>query len=312
MTGQPLPSRTREQQQVRLRRKIVPLLFLLPASILLAVFVLYPVVSTIYLSFLNQQGEFVGLGNYATIFGDSDFWNPQNLAQGKPPPYGALIHNGIWVLVHLPLSLLFGLLLAVLLRDIKGGAIIKSTVFLGVVIPMIVGGVLLRFIYDVRAGIFNAFLTSIGLDYLVRTWTAYPDTILIALILGSVWIWTGFSMIVYSAGLEGIPVELFEAAKIDGTSRWRTFWRITVPMLKPATIVVVTMTLLWELKIFDIVWVVQQGGPSGGSMVMSVLMYLSAFLNIPQEFHIASAIATMLTIMTFGFAAYLVYKMVKS
>lgn len=297
---------------MRLRRKIIPLLFLLPASILLTVFVLYPVISTIYLSFLNQQGEFVGLGNYATVFGNSYFWSPQNLAEGRPPPYGALIHNGIWVLIHLPLSLFFGLLLAVLLRDVKGGAIIKSTVFLGVVIPMIVGGVLLRFIYEDDAGIVNAFLRFIGLGSLARTWTAYPDTILIALILGSVWIWTGFSMIVYSAGLEGIPVELFEAAKIDGASRWRTFWRITVPMLKPATIVVITMTLLWEFKIFDIVWVIQQGGPAGGSMVMAVLMYLMAFISLQPNYHIAAAIATMLTIMTFGFASYLVYKMVKS
>ena len=297
---------------MRLRRKIIPLLFLLPASILLAVFVLYPVVNTIYLSFFNNKGEFVGAGNYASVFGDSFFWNPQNLAAGRPPPYGALIHNGIWVLVHLPLSLFFGLLLAVLLRDVKGGAIIKSTVFLGVVIPMIVGGVLLRFIYQDNAGVVNGFLRFIGLGYLTRTWTAYPDTILVALIVGSVWIWTGFSMIVYSAGLEGIPVELFEAAKIDGASRWRTFWRITVPMLKPATIVVLTMTLLWELKIFDIVWVIQQGGPAGGSMVMAVLIYLSAFVNLPPDYHVASAIATMLTILTFGFAAYLVYKMVKS
>jgi len=297
---------------MRLRRKIIPLLFLLPASILLTVFVLYPVVSTIYLSFLNQQGEFAGLENYGTVFGNTAFWNPENLLEGRPPPYGALIHNGIWVLVHLPLSLFFGLLLAVLLRDVKGGAIIKSIVFLGVVIPMIVGGILLRFIYEDDAGIVNAFLRFIGLGSLARTWTAYPDTILVALIVGSVWIWTGFSMIVYSAGLESIPVELFEAAKIDGTSRWRTFWRITVPMLKPATIVVITMTLLWELKIFDIVWVIQQGGPSGGSMVMAVLMYLMAFVNLRPDFHIASAIATMLTIMTFGFASYLVYKMVKS
>lgn len=297
---------------MRLRRNVVPLLFLLPASILLVVFVLYPVVGTIYMSFLNRQGEFVGLGNYAAVFEDRDFWSPQNLAAGRPPPYGALIHNGMWVLVHLPLSLFFGLLLAVLLRDVKGGALIKSTVFLGVVIPMIVGGVLLRFIYEDDAGVVNAFLRFVGLGYLTRTWTAYPDTILIALILGSVWIWTGFSMIVYSAGLEGIPVELFEAAKIDGASRWRTFWRITVPMLKPATIVVITMTLLWEFKIFDIVWVIQQGGPSGGSMVMAVKMYLMAFINLRPDFHIASAIATMLTIMTFGFASYLVYKMVKS
>jgi multiple sugar transport system permease protein len=297
---------------MRFRQKIIPLLFFLPASVLLAVFVLYPVVSTIYLSFVNQQGEFAGLDNYATVFREPAFWNPQNLAAGRPPPYGALIHNGIWVLVHLPLSLFFGLLLAVLLRDVKGGALIKSTVFLGVVIPMIVGGVLLRFIYKDDAGIVNAFLRFIGLGYLARTWTAFPDTILIALILGSVWIWTGFSMIVYSAGLEGIPVELFEAAKIDGTSRWRTFWRITVPMLKPATVVVITMTLLWELKIFDIVWVIQQGGPAGGSMVMAVLMYLMAFVHLPNNFHTASAIATMLTVVTFGFAAYLVYKMVKS
>jgi multiple sugar transport system permease protein len=297
---------------VRLRRRIVPFLFLLPASILLAVFVLYPVASTIYLSFVDQESRFVGLENYGTVFGNTAFWNPENLLEGQPPPYGALIHNGIWVLVHLPLSLFFGLLLAVLLRDIKGGAIIKSIVFLGVVIPMIVGGILLRFIYEDDAGIVNAFLRFIGLGSLARTWTAYPDTILIALILGSVWIWTGFSMIVYSAGLESIPVELFEAAKIDGTSRWRIFWRITVPMLKPATIVVITMTLLWELKIFDVVWVIQQGGPSGGSMVMAVLMYLMAFVNLRPDFHVASAIATLLTIMTFGFASYLVYRMVKS
>jgi multiple sugar transport system permease protein len=286
----------------------------MPSLVLLTLFVLYPVVSTVFLSFLNRQGEYVGLNNYSRVFVDSYFWNPQNLLQGNPPPYGALIHNIIWILIHLPLSLFFGLLLAVLLRDVKGGAIIKSIVFIGVVIPMIVGGVLLRFIYEDDAGIVNAVFRVVGLGGLAKTWTAFPDTILIALIMGSVWIWTGFSMIVYSAGLEGIPVELFEAAKIDGTSRWRTFWRITVPMLKPATIVAITMTLLWELKIFDIVWVIQQGGPAGGSMVMSVLMYLTAFVNPPSraDFNVASAIATLLTVITFGFAAYLVNRMVKS
>jgi len=270
------------------------------------------VANTIYISLLNQEGEFVGLDNYAEVFGRKDFWNPQNLLEGKSPPYGALIHNGIWILIHLPLSVFFGLLLAVLLREVKGGAIIKSAVFLGVVIPLIVGGVLLRFIYEADAGIVNAFLRVVGLGYLTRTWTAFPQTILLSLILGSVWIWTGFSMIVYSAGLEGIPIELFEVAKIDGASRWRTFWRITVPMLRPATMIVVTMTLLWELKIFDIVWVIQRGGPGGASMVMALMMYLHAFLYIPSNFGTASAIATLLTIMTFGFAAYLVNRMVKS
>ncbi len=268
--------------------------------------------NTIYISLLNQEGKFVGVGNYAEVFGRWDFWNPQNLIEGKPPPYGALIHNGIWILIHLPLSIFSGLFLAILLREVKGGAIIKSTVFLGMVIPMIVGGILLRFIYDERAGILNGLLRVVGLGHLTRTWTAFPQTVLLALILGSVWIWTGFSMIVYSAGLEGIPVELFEAARIDGASRWRTFWRLTFPMLKPATIVIVTMTLLWELKIFDIVWVIQQGGPAGASNVMALDMFLDAFFTIPPSFGTASAIATMLTIMTFGFAAYMVNRMVKS
>jgi multiple sugar transport system permease protein len=276
------------------------------------VFVIYPVASTVYLSFTNRQGHFVGLQNYATVFDDRDFWNPQSLAEGNPPPYGAFIHNIIWIVIHLPLSLFFGMFLAVLLRDIRGGAMIKSIVFLGFVIPLVIGGVLMRFIYDDRAGVVNAFLRSIGLGQFARTWTAFPDTALISLILGSVWIWTGFSMIVYSAGLEGIPIELFEAAKIDGASRWRTFWRVTVPMMKSATIVVVTMTLLWELKIFDIVWAIYGGGgPSGGAMVMSVLTYLYSFLYIPKDYYVASAIATLLTIMTLGFAAYLVTRMVK-
>ncbi len=293
----------------RIQTKI-PFFFLVPTLLLLTVFVIFPVVNTIYISFLDQEDEFAGLDNYEEVFSKRDFWNPQNLVEGKPPPYGALIHNGIWILLHLPLSLFFGLLLAILLRDIKGGAIIKSTVFLGMVIPLIVGGILLRFIYDDGAGILNGFLRVVGLGGLTRTWTAYPQTILIALIMGSVWIWTGFSMIVYSAGLEGIPGELFEAAKIDGASRWRTFRRITLPMLKPATIVVITMTLLWELKLFDLVWIIQQGGPGGASTVMAVEMYLEAFYAF--NLGTASAIATLLTVMTLGFASYMVYRMVKS
>jgi multiple sugar transport system permease protein len=295
---------------MNLRQTKIPLFFLAPTILLLTLFVIFPVVNTIYISFLGEEDEFVGLDNYEEVFSRRNFWNPQNLVEGKAPPYGALIHNGIWIVLHLPLSLFFGLALAILLRDVKGGALIKSAVFLGMVIPMIVGGILLRFVYDDSAGILNGFLRIIGLGDLTRTWTAYPQTILLALVLGTVWIWTGFSMIVYSAGLEGIPKELFEAAKIDGASRWRTFRRITVPMLKPATIIVITMTLLWELKIFDIVWVIQQGGPGGASMVMALMMFLEAFLN--RSFGTAAAIATMLTVLTFGFAAYMVYRMVKS
>ena len=290
----------------------IPLFFLIPAFLLLAAFVFYPIVNTVYLSFIDQNGNFVKLENYKKVFGTKLYplINVKNVALGKFP-MGALIHNILWITIHLPLCVFFGLLLAVLLRDVKGGSIMKSVIFLGMVIPLIVGGVLVRFTLDRDAGVLNGILRAIGLGGLVADWTVYPNTALIAVILGSVWIWTGFSMIVYSAGLEGIPIDLYEAAKIDGASRWKTFWRITVPMLKPATIIVVTMTLLWELKIFDIVYIVTNAGPGGASDVMAFRMYIQAF-ELPPNYGTASAIATILTIITLGVAAYMVNRMTKS
>jgi len=286
-------------------------LFLIPAFIFLMIFVFYPIVATIYTSFFsNSTGNFVGLGNYDFVMfrGVYPLINVPNLLQGTPP-LGGLINNFIWIAIHLPVVVLSGMFLAVLLRDVKGGTIIKSIVFLGVVIPLVVGGVLFRFIYDKDAGIANAFLSLIGLGGLTRTWYAFADTALLSIILGSIWIWTGFGMIVYSAGLQGIPVELYEAAEIDGASRWKTFWRITVPMLRSTSIVVVTMTVLWELKIFDIVYVVTRGGPGGTSDVLAYEMYNVAFFG--GNYAAGSAIAVILTLMTIGFAAYMVNRMSK-
>ena len=286
-------------------------LFLIPAFIFLMIFMFYPIVSTVYTSFFsNTTGNFIGLGNYDFVLfhGVYPLINVPNLLQGTTP-LGGLINNFIWIAIHLPVVVLSGMFLAVLLRDVKGGTIIKSIVFLGVVIPLVVGGVLFRFIFDKDAGIANAFLSLIGLGDITRTWYAFADTALLSIILGSIWIWTGFGMIVYSAGLQGIPVELYEAAEIDGASRWKTFWRITVPMLRSTSIVVVTMTVLWELKIFDIVYVVTRGGPGGASDVLAYEMYNVAFFG--GNYAAGSAIAVLLTLMTIGFAAYMVTRMSK-
>lgn len=270
----------------------------------MVIFVLFPIVNTIYLSFLQDDGN-LGFANYQDVLGRSEFINTRRPITAGPP-YGAFIHNMIWIALHLPMSVVFGLLLAVLLRDVKGGAVIKSVIFLGMVIPMVVGGIFLRFMYSEDAGVVNGFLRLIGLGEMARSWLAFPDTCLLGLIMGSVWIWTGFCMIVYSAGLQGIPMELYEAAKIDGASRWRAFWRITIPMLRSATIVVVTMTLLWVLKVFDLVFI-EFGGPGGSASVVAFEMYLDAFYDF--NFGTASVWAILLTVMTFGIAAYMVKRM---
>jgi multiple sugar transport system permease protein len=287
-------------------------LFLIPAFLLLVIFVLYPIFDTIYVSFLSKSGgNFVGLANYNFVLFEkvNPLINAANILKGVFP-MGALIHNIIWIGIHLPMTIMLGLAFAVLLRNVKGGSIVKAIVFLGIVVPLVVGGVLFRYMYDVDAGVVNAALRVVGLGEYARDFTQFRDTALFSVILGSIWIWTGFAMIVYSAGLEGIPKEMYEAAEIDGASKWRTFWRITVPMLRATTLVVITLTLLWELKIFDIVYVVTQGGPGGASSVLAYDMYDEAFYG--NNLGTGAAIAVILTLITFGVAAYLVNRMSKS
>jgi len=258
------------------------------------IFVIFPILNTIYISFLSSEGEFVGLENYDAVIGSKKIFNLEGFP--KNPPLGAFVHNMIWILIHLPLSIISGLIFAVILRDVKGSSVVKTLVFLGMVTPMVVGGLIIRYTFEKDVGIVNGLLSLIGLGDLARSWTAYPDTALFALIFGSVWLWTGFSMILYSAGLSTIPKDYYEAGMIDGASQFRMFYRITLPLLKSITVTVVTMTILYELKIFDIVLVATYGGPGEASSVLAFQMWLYAFRYF--QFNKAAVVASLLTILT--------------
>lgn len=285
------------------------ILFLLPALILLVTFAFYPTVEAIRMSFWSWEGrqmrDFAGLSNYADLFARKDFFNPERFPTSGPP-YGALIHSLIWMVIYLPTVAMLGLVFAVLLRDVKGGSAIKSMILIGMVVPMVVGGIVVRFMFDDPAGIVNGLLGFVGLGDFTRTWTAFPNTALLALILGSVWFRVGFAMIIYSAGLELIPEELYEAAEIDGASRWKIFWRITVPLLKPCTLIVVIMSTIEVFRMFDMVYVATFGGPGGSSMVLGLLLYLQAFFRMPPNIGMAAAIATFLTLIAAAVAYFLV------
>lgn len=285
------------------------ILFLLPALILLVTFAFYPTVEAIRMSFWSwegrQMGDFAGLSNYADLFARKDFFNPERFPTSGPP-YGALIHSLIWMVIYLPTVAMLGLVFAVLLRDVKGGFAIKSMILIGMVVPMVVGGIVVRFMFDDPAGIVNGLLGFVGLGDFTRTWTAFPNTALLALILGSVWFRVGFATIIYSAGLELIPEELYEAAEIDGASRWKIFWRITVPLLKPCTLIVVIMSTIEVFRMFDMVYVATFGGPGGSSMVLGLLLYLQAFFRMPPNIGMAAAIATFLTLIAAAVAYFLV------
>jgi len=269
--------------------------FLLPSLIMIGIFIIYPLIYTFCMSLFYWKGRtivsFVGISNYLDVFGRNNIQE-------------ALVHNFLWIMIHVPLCTILGLFLALLLRNIRGSSIIKTVIFLAMVIPPVIGGILIRFIFDVDVGVVNAVLGAIGLVK-PRTWTNLPDTALFSLIFGSVWLWTGFSMTIYAAGLEAIPKEFYEAAKIDGASDTKIIWHITLPLLKPATITVVVMNILYALKIFDIVYVATMGGPGSASTVLALEMYIEAFYNIPPNFGAAAVIAILIGLLTLVFTIFM-------
>ncbi|MFW5776100.1 MAG: carbohydrate ABC transporter permease [Spirochaetota bacterium] len=271
-------------------------MFVLPAVVVMGVFIVYPAVATLVLSLFDGEGGFVGLQNFVAVLSHEDTINVDRFPN-QSPPWGSLIHNGLWIVVHLPITLLLGIVLANVLHDVVGGPIIKAVIFVGMVVPMIVGGVIIRFLFDESSGVIPHLMRAAGADGLVaRTWTAYPQTSLAALIFGSILLWTGFSLTMHASGLSTIPRELYEAADVDGASVLTKFFRITIPMLAPVTSVVIAMTLLWEIKIFDIVYAATEGGPGGSSMVLSLQMYRYAFRRL--DYNLAATVATILSLFT--------------
>ena len=292
----------------QLKQWRIGLSFVLPAVALMAVFIVYPAVKTLILSFFDAQGNWVGLKNFITFLSHFDTLDLSRFPS-KGPPWGSLINNSIWIIIHLPTTVILGIVFAVLLNNIKGGAFIKSVIFLGMVIPMVVGGVIIRFLFDENSGIIPLVMRFLGNEALGRSWTAYPQTALMALILGSILLWTGFSLTMHAAGLSTIPKELYEAADVDGAGILRKFFLITIPMLAPVTSVVIAMTLLYEIKIFDIVYTATLGGPGGSSMVLSLQMYFYAFRKL--DANMASAVATVLTLFTLAVGIWLVRRNMK-
>ncbi len=235
------------------------LVFLLLPLAVLGVWVVYPILATVVLSFTTSSG--FSLSNYIAVVTERSPLKALIYPEPGPyPPWGALIHNALWIAVGLPLVVFLGVVLAYLLREAYGSGIVRSVIFLGMVLPGVVSGLTIRFMFDADIGVFPRLFSLLGIQELAKTWTIYPQTALLALILGSVWLWLGFSVTIFSAGLDAIPKSTIEAAIIDGASPVQIFFKVILPQLKPVTLVVTLMTVMWILKIFDIVYVATGGG----------------------------------------------------
>lgn len=285
------------------------LVFLLPGLTLFGLFSFGPMLYSVVGSFFAFDGfdvaGFVGLQNWEETLTDPLIINWDNLLAFEFP-MGALPQNILWMILHVPASTLLGLGLALLFADLKGKRILRTLVFLGFTTPTVVIGLVLLFVYDPQAGIFNGFLRVIGMEGMVRDWLSRPQIAIYALVAGGVWVQTGFSMLLYSSALASIDPALLESARIDGAGPFKRFKDIIWPLVKPVTAVVVIMGMIWVLRIFAIVYAA--GGPSGGpNHVYSVLgleVFNSAF-QVPVEYGKAMVVALIELIIALPLAAYI-------
>jgi alpha-glucoside transport system permease protein len=259
-------------------------LFLVPALFLLAVFMLYPTISTIILSFQN------GLDNYVRLLTA----DPRFLNLGTFPPSGALFNNLLWVIFYTGGCIFFGLLIAVMATRVRYEALIKAIVFLPMAIAATALGVIWRFVYfpNESTGLLNAFLGIFIGDPVRIAWLGSVSWVNFALIMAGIWGSVGFATVILSAALKGISTEILEAARVDGATEANIFWRIIVPMLS-LTISVVAVTLIINVvKLFDLIYVMTQGGPANSSRTIAFSMYQEA---IPaRNFDYGAAIAVIM------------------
>jgi|Deesub1362B_J571_1020462.scaffolds.fasta_scaffold00059_91 ABC-type sugar transport system permease subunit len=271
-----------------------------PAFTLLFIFIIYPILNTFYLGFFKWDGftppEFVGLQNYAKMLDYSLFWTS--------------IKNNLFIfMIFLPLVTLLGLGFAILLhnKEVVGRNVLRGIVMLGMVMPLTVVGIVWMLLLDPRSGIINRVLELLGGS--PRAWIQDPSTAIYFVIIGSLWAWGGFSTTVFLAGLEGIDKEILEASLIDGANPWQKFRYVILPLLKPALIVVVTMSSIYILKVFDLIFVLSAESPPLYLSVLAYLVYYEAFFRYRWGF--AAAVATFLTISVFVFSIGMLKRMIE-
>ncbi|MEP6639833.1 MAG: sugar ABC transporter permease, partial [Chloroflexota bacterium] len=244
---------------------IRPWLWLAPALTFLGVFLVYPTIATIIRSFMNRKGDgFVGLDNYGWFFSQQD-------------TLIALRNNALWVVLLPTLVVGLGLLIAVLVDRVRYEGVVKSIVFLPLAISFVAASVIWRFMYelDPNVGTLNAVVTKAGFSpvawLLVQPWNN------LFLIIVGVWLLTGFAMVILSAGLKGISVELLEAARVDGASELQVFRGIVFPLLLPTIAVVGTTIIIYALKTFDVVYTMTSG--NFDTNVIANVMFQTLFNN---------------------------------
>jgi len=247
----------------------LPAAFLFPAVAIMLAFMFIPMVNAILLSLQSWNGltssTWVGLGNYQDLLQDPLFLN-------------AFAHTALFVVVTVIFQTVIPLLVAVLLfKGVRGSVFFRTVYFMPTVISLAVSGLLWSIIYDPSNGVLNIVLGKLGLQSLEKPWLADTGTVLPSIMVVSIWQSLGFYLLIFYAGLQGIPRDVYEAASTDGANAWQRFRHVTIPLLAPVITVVVVLNTINGLKAFDQIWVMTAGGPTHASDTLGTYLYYTAF-----------------------------------
>ncbi|MCY4071777.1 MAG: sugar ABC transporter permease [Chloroflexi bacterium] len=268
---------------------IIPASFLLFPLLVYFIFVILPTLNSLYYSLTDWGGysvdfNFVGLSNFEKIFTDRLFSN-------------AIKNTAIWSVLAMTVPTLLGLALALALQGkSRLNTIYKSLFYLPICLSPIIIGIIWVWLYNPKLGIVNIFLRAVGQDHLATAWLANPNTALYAVFIAWTWQQTGLTMVIFLAGLTSVPTPLIESAKVDGANYWQTLRKVIIPMLRPATVVVLALTAINALKSFEVIWVMTKGGPFNRSDTLAVFMYKESFSKYKMGY--GSSAAVVLFLMT--------------
>ena len=244
-------------------------LYVLPAVIVYLVLMLYPLAKVFLISFqdyssLTGDNPWVGLANYERVLSDPVFWQ-------------AAQNTLVYGIVAITIPVVFGLVLAALLNvEIRGSTTIRSIIFTPVIVPIVVASILFGWIFN-PMGILNSILLQLGVIDSQISWLSVATLALPAVLVMVVWKRTGYYMVILLAGLQSIPDDVYEAARIQGKSRWQIFRHVTVPMAKPAIVIVLILGLINSVKAFAEVYIMTQGGPGHATEILGTYFYKQTF-----------------------------------
>jgi len=279
----------------RIMRRWQAWVWVAPALVLLGVFVYYPVFENIRLSFYSWDAfsptpVFVGLDNYRTAVHDSVFWN-------------AMLNNTWYAVVSLVFQVGLALVLAAVLEEavhqrLRGW--LRTVYFIPATMSITVTGILFSFLYNPEIGLLNRLLGYVGLESWQHSWLGEEGTAIWGIIAMSQWQGIGYTAILFVVAIQRIPREFYEAASIDGAGKVRSFFTITVPMVREMTTLLVILTIAGAFLVFNEVMVMTAGGPNNSSQVLGTWLYRKAFFE--DDMGYAATIATTIFVITFSIA----------